>query len=74
MYWELSAEDLEIMGLTMDQAAALAGVEPTEIDGVLYLCFTADDENPLDGVPDIFQSTTPTPDVTMKPSQGHAGG
>jgi hypothetical protein len=77
MYWELTSEDLKIMGLDMDTAKGMlsaAGIAYSVDEELDLLCFTADDENPLDGTPDVFQSTAPTPDVTMKPSQGHAGG
>lgn len=73
-YDEQSLKDQ--FGLTFDQAIALLGdisYVVYEEEGVKYLSFDAPDENG-NWVPDVFETTSPTPDVTMKPSWDHTGG
>lgn len=68
-------------GLTIDQAIALLGSIPystyDEVDDegntVKYISFDAPDANG-NWIPDVFETTSPTPDVTMKPSWDHTGG
>lgn len=76
MYWELSADDLEIMGLNMDTAKGMlsaAGIAYSVDEELGVLIFTADD-NDGNWIPDVFENSSPDPDVTMKPSQSHTGG
>ncbi len=73
MFFELDADALAGMGLTLDQAKALLDSAhiPYEVEGDL-LMFDAPDDNG-NWIPDLFE-VTPSPEVTMHPSWDHTGG